>query len=321
MYEIKKAYSLIKYKKIFSLLVFLFLSISFSLGQNAYNQDSLVLDAIPSVEVTVVDSSYNYLLDSLPTSYYLDSLRSMLLVTDNDFVGWINRMNLLHADESKELFTPIPKVGRPAWLIVVILLLFSAIGVIRIFFYNNFHTIINGFYDTRVVLQLNKEDNIGTSWPYIFIYIVFTLSLGLFVSLFQSYYFQHKAIEFLGFLQISVVIALLFLIKIVVIRILGVLFDVERMSREYVVFIYLFYFNSVLLLMPLTLMMIFLPIFYYEFILYFFVIIAVILFLFRFLTTVYNLIGNLQFSIFYLILYLCTLEIAPILILVKSLNN
>jgi len=81
-------------------------------------------------------------------------------------------------------------------------------------------------------------------------------------------------------------IALLFLLKIIFIRIVGVLFEVEKFVREYVVFLYLFYFNSVLILMPLLLLVTFMPSAYFNFMLILFVIIIVILFLYRFLKTI-----------------------------------
>lgn len=251
----------------------------------------------------------------------LDSLRQKLVVTGNDFVSWMEFTNSLIKDKHMPTMTPSQKTDRPLWIIGVLILLFSGIGVVRLFFYSTFHNIINGFFNDRVLGQISKEDNVMTSWPYIFLYVIFSFSLGLFILIFQVAYNPMGEVSFANFLKISALVGVLFVAKIVLIRIIAVVFEVERLVREYIAVLYLVYFNSMLILMPLLLFVTFFPASYFKIILIFFLIVVSILFLYRFLRTAIGLVGNLKFSIFYLILYLCSLEIAPILILVKALNS
>lgn len=291
--------------------------------------DSLALvqqqDSIARVEHIQDSLNFQYVaVDSLAPNYFLDSLRNVVTVSDNDFVGWIKRMNVLKSNDNQGVgarYVSPEKFHRPVWVLVTVLLLFVSIGLVRLFFYNNFSNIIFGFYNDRILAQINKEDSIGTSWPYIFLYSIFTFSLGLFITVYQAYVLGRGQVSVVIFLKISIIIALLFLSKIVIVRLVGFLFDIEKLVREYVMFLYLFYFNSSLILMPLLLFVTFLSTSYFNFILIFFLLITLILFIYRFFRTILGLVGSFRFSIFYLILYLCTLEIAPILILVKSLNK
>jgi len=326
MFKEKPVYPTIKRKQLYFLLIFLFPIISFLYGQSVVVQDSIISlrqDSIRHVqEVRDSINFQNLIIDKDAPNHYLDSIKTIVIVKDNNFVGWINNMNRLKA--KNQTFSTAPsffKLHRSGWILLVIMILFTAIGLVRIFFYNNFYNIVNGFYNDRVLAQINKEDSLFTSWPYIFLYTIFTLSLGLFITIYRSYIMHLGPVEFTDFLKISVGLALLFLLKIIFVRIIGVLFDIEKLVREYIVFLYLFYFNSVLILMPLLLFIAFIPAMYFKFLLIFFLVVIAILFLYRFLKTISILIGSLRFSIFYLILYLCTLEIAPILILVKSLNK
>lgn len=317
---------IIKCKQLYVLFILLVSTIHLLFAQPTIGLDSIQLsqlDSLHKIESRNDSIRYQYVsIDSNSSNYYLDSLKSLVIVNDNDFISWVDNMNKLKKKDKLTVQLSSPhKFERPAWVLLVVMILFIAIGVIRRFFYNNFYNIIYGFYNDRVLAQINKEDSLSTSWPYIFLYIVFTFSLGLFITVYRSNVLYYGKVEFIEFLNISVGIALLFIIKIIFVRIVGVLFEIDRFVREYIVFLYLFYFNSVLILMPLLLIVTFLPTTYFNYILILFITIVIILFLFRFLKTVYSLIGNLKFSIFYLILYLCTLEIAPILILVKSLNN
>lgn len=252
---------------------------------------------------------------------HLDSLRAKLVVSDNDFISWMEFTNSLVKDKQMPTMNASQKTDRPLWIIGVLILLFSGIGVVRLFFYTIFHNVINGFFNERILTQISKEDNVMTSWPYIFLYLIFSFSLGLFILIYQWAYNPMSEVTVVNFLKISTLVGVLFVAKIVLIRIIAVIFEVERLVREYIAVLYLVYFNSMLILMPLLLFVTFFPVSYFKIILIFFLIVVSILFLYRFLRTAIGLVGNLKFSIFYLILYLCSLEIAPILILVKALNN
>lgn len=259
--------------------------------------------------------------DANRSNKQLDSLRARIVVSDNDFISWMSFVNSLTTDQHLPTMRASLKVDRPVWIIGVLILLFLGLGLIRLFFYSTFQNIIYGFFNDRVLGQISKEDNVVTSWPYIFLYVIFSFSLGLFILIYRSAYNPMHEVTAANFLKISTLVAVLFVAKILLIRVIAIIFEVERLVREYVAVLYLVYFNSMLILMPLLLFVTFLPTSYFKIILIFFLIVVSILFLYRFLRTAFGLVGNLRFSIFYLILYLCSLEIAPILILVKALNN
>src|SRR5690606_20799061 len=154
-----------------------------------------------------------------------------------------------------------------------------------------------------------------------FLYLIFSLALGLFIVLIESSFSQLAVLNGENYLRTTLLVAVLFVFKILLIRFIAVVFQLERLVREYVAVLYLVYFNSMLFLMPFLLVVTFVPGSYFKFVLILFAIIASILFIYRFLRTAFRLFGNLRFSIFYLILYLCALEVAPILILVKTLST
>src|SRR5690606_20458923 len=120
-----------------------------------------------------------------------------------------------------------------------------------------------------------------------------------------------------NFFNLSGIVAVLFVLKILFVRGLALIFEIEKIIREYVLILYLVYFNSMLILMPVLLILLFVPTAYFEFLFVLFAGVVFALFLYRFIVAALSLLGQLKFSIFYLILYLCSLEIAPILILVK----
>lgn len=213
------------------------------------------------------------------------------------------------------------KHSRPIWVLFVVIFLFLIVGVLRVAFPGEIRTIVDAYYKERLLLQVSKEDNLATSWPYIFLYVLFSLSLGLFVVIILSSFGESRYLRFENFLKNSFFVAALFIAKILIIRFISFIFLLDKIVREYVAVLYLVYFNSMFCLMPFLLAAAFVPSSYIRILLNIYIVLVVLLFTYRFFRTAVHLFSNFKFSIFYLILYLCTLELAPILILVRALNN
>ncbi|GAA4145660.1 hypothetical protein GCM10022216_29790 [Sphingobacterium kyonggiense] len=213
------------------------------------------------------------------------------------------------------------KHHRPIWVVFVVAFLFLVLGILRIIFPVELKIIVDAYYKERLLQQVSKEDNLATSWPYIFLYIVFSFSLGLFVCVLVSSFTDRNYLTFENFLKNSGFVALLFIAKILLIRFVSFIFLLEKIVREYIAVLYLVYFNSMFFLMPFLLAVIFVPVAYFPAIAVTYMVLVFLLFGYRFIRTAFHLFGNFQFSIFYLILYLCSLELAPILILVRALSN
>src|SRR5690606_1973078 len=101
------------------------------------------------------------------------------------------------------------------------------LGLVRVAFPNEVLSIIQAFYNDRMLLQVNKEDTLYSSWPFVFLYILFGFAVGLFVYLCNAHYaVGYNGIE--RFLGISLFVMLLFVLKIIATRLLGFIFDLQR---------------------------------------------------------------------------------------------
>ncbi|RZF58425.1 DUF4271 domain-containing protein [Sphingobacterium corticibacterium] len=278
--------------------------------------------AIDSVEVSHVDT-FNYVFPSedrpnkLLEQFLFDiAQRSINPMASLEYMG--SRKESVHELQHKQGET---KAERPVWVLLVVFLLFLAVALVRLAFPGDFSMIVQAYYDERTLQQVSKEDNMLTSWPYVFLYLVFSLALGLFIVLMESSFERLDVLSWENYVRTSFLVALLFIFKILLIRFISFVFEIDRLVREYVTVLYLVYFNSMLFLMPFLLTATLVPTTYFKILLILFSVSVSILFIYRFLRTAFRLFGNLKFSIFYLILYLCALEVAPILILVRTLSN
>ncbi|MCA5004356.1 DUF4271 domain-containing protein [Sphingobacterium bovistauri] len=248
-----------------------------------------------------------------------DSLLSLIEIEYTDLSAWFNKMDKLK--RQKSVSPTVDKFHRPVWLVVALVLILVGLALVRIFFSVTFLNVVYGYFNERVLAQISKEDNMLTSWPYIFLYIIFSFSLGLFVVIYVSAKEDLLFMTISNFTRLSLVIGGLFVAKLLLIRIISVIFEAKRMARDYITVLYIVYFNTMLILIPILILAIFLPFYYLDYLAVILGIGVLLIFSYRILRTALSLLGHLKFSIFYLILYLCALEIAPILILVKSLNN
>ena len=248
---------------------------------------------------------------------FADSIRRRVIVRNGDFMRWLAFTNQWKQNSQTDAERP----GREPWVLVAIGVLLLFLGLVRVAFPNEVLSIIQAFYNDRMLLQVNKEDTLYSSWPFIFLYILFGFAVGLFIYLYNIHYAVGYTNGLERFLGISLSVMLLFILKIIATRLLGFVFDLQRVVREYVSILYLSYFNAALVLLPIILVLSLVPQAYAVWVIPTALIIVFCLFVFRFAKTARNLLTNHPFSKFYLFTYLCCLEIAPILILVKVLGN
>ena len=247
-----------------------------------------------------------------------DSLRKLVVVQKGDFLRWLQFAKSLEQQIEKD----DERNGREQWVIAVIGLLLLLLGVVRVSFPNEVLSIIQAFYNDRMLLQINKEDTLYSSWPFVFLYVLFGFAVGLFIYVCNLYYLEGSSQDGMDtFLGISIFVMLLFILKIIVTRFLGVVFDVQRIVREYVSILYLSYFNAALVFLPVVLVLSLVPQTQMVWIVPAALVVVLGLFIFRFVKTASNVLTNHRFSKFYLFMYLCCLEIAPVLILVKVLGK
>ncbi|WP_028296620.1 DUF4271 domain-containing protein [Olivibacter sitiensis] len=246
---------------------------------------------------------------------FMDSLLQVYTVPNGDFLAYAKRFT-----QNKEQFHQRgePRHTRATWELCMLGVLLLLFGGISYFFRGELLAIVHALYSDRVVQQLSKEDNLFTSWAFVFLYILFGFTLGMFI--FVASTVLQLPTDYSGvdlFFVFSAAVLILFTAKIVMIRFLGFIFDLKRLSRDYVSALYICYFNVAIVLLPILFAMVFLPVSVIKEALYLALIGVLVVLGFQFFRVAKNILTNYRFPKFYLFLYLCTLEISPILILLK----
>ena len=188
---------------------------------------------------------------------FLDSLKNAYTFKDGNFLTWKKQLGKF----SNYTIKVKEKSHRSSWVLWtfgVILFLFS---LIKVFYSSQLRGIMIGFYNNNVFLQLNKEEGLFNRWPFVLLFLLFSFVIGLFIFLGAQTYlsvFYNPNIEL--FLLLSVVVFVLILLKVLVTKALGYIFEVSFLSREYISALYLCYFNGAIYLLPVLLAFLFLPV-------------------------------------------------------------
>jgi hypothetical protein len=204
--------------------------------------------------------------------------------------------------------------------LIASILFFSYILFVWLYFSNRkrLNQIIRGLYVGRYANQFAREGvSIGNRLV-IFLSALFVLTLSLFVCQTAHYYgFLESQSPLSLFFITAIIILSIYSVKLVVIKFAGFLFETQKEIREYTVSIFLFCNTVGLFMLPIVICLAFFKqvnplIFIYSG----FSLIS-ILFLTRLVRGLIIGLDSARVSKFYLFLYLCTLEIVPLVILSK----
>lgn len=250
-------------------------------------------------------------------SLLVDSIRKLVVIEAGDLLSWIASAR----SAEMRLDAGQVKARREPWVIFVTGLLLLLLGIVKVAFPSQVISIVQAFFNDRMLLQINKEDTLYSSWPFIFLYMLFGFAVGLFVYLCNRFYLALDGHGIEAFLTISFLVMAMFIVKILFTRFLGFVFDLQRIVREYISILYLSYFNAALVFLPIVLVLSLVPQNQLVWLIPFTLCLVLGLFIFRFSKTANGILTNYRFPKFYLFTYLCCLEIAPILILIKVLGN
>ncbi len=206
------------------------------------------------------------------------------------------------------------------WLPVVLLFSLFVFSWIKILYQKYVFQVVTSLINYQVSLRLLRERNVLFRNMAFGLNIVFALNLGLFVFFFAQYFgFEQIKISsnnIINVLIYSTFSIILYGIKTFFCRVLGYIFLVRDEFAEYIHNIYLLNKNIGLFLFPIIIIFPYITEPIKPIVLYLGILVLLIMF---FLRTIrgFQIIMRKGVSMFYLILYLCAIEILPVLLVVK----
>lgn len=253
--------------------------------------------------------------DSARKNQFMDSVIKANLYTGYAF------LDLYFKPVKTVVQTGKPRSFRNGWMLAVMLGLLLYTALLNRFLNKAISDIIQSFYNKRMLAQFSKEENLINSWSFILLFLLFGATIGLLFYQVVSYYNRNYVDDgwqlYLGF---TFAVIVFFILKIVVLRILGLIFNIRNLVKEYISVLYLTYFNLTFISLPLVISFGLIADSLKSVILLVFGLLIVVVLFWQYVRSSINILSVYRFSKVYLFIYLCALELCPIFILVKALK-
>lgn len=188
------------------------------------------------------------------------------------------------------------------------------IALLKAFYWRFTKQLFLSVFSQRYANQYLKEENVFTERVTLLVTLIMLINISLFLA--RSIYGTN--LSPIDFWNIIVIIAMFFIVKMILIRLLGHIFMLKSLAKLGVYFSFLFDRIMGLVLFPIIVFMFFSPI-NASSILITLSLSVVVLFLLIKLFWIWKIgIGGFGLPKIYLFLYLCMLEILPLLVLSKA---
>jgi len=205
-----------------------------------------------------------------------------------------------------------------SWLPGILLFSLFTFSFIKIIYRKYVLQVLYSLINYQASVRLLRDRNVLFRNMAVGLNLVFGINAGLFVYFMLDYFKigQIQSNSFISFLIYALCIIVLFNLKFILCKTLGFLFLVHEIFEEYIHNENLSNKIIGLLLFPIIILIPYIPLSIKAIVLYTGMVMLVILFVLRIIRGIQIIIRK-EVSPFYLILYLCTIEILPLLIMVK----
>ncbi len=207
---------------------------------------------------------------------------------------------------------------RPDWLLGIIIASLILLAWLKLFYHKFLDQMMQSVSNYQLSVKLLRDQNLFSKRVAIALNINFVFIGGAYIYLIFGYYnlrpFQLN--DILSYLCYSGCLMLLLIVRHVVLHITGYVFDNHNVFREYLHQIFLIYKNLGIYLIMLVIGLAYIT----EDLRIYFIYLGVLIVFFAYFLRLFKglrILMNQDVLIFYLILYLCTLEILPFLILYR----
>jgi len=209
--------------------------------------------------------------------------------------------------------------SQPDWIFGVFLLGFILLIWTNFFYFNRLKQIILSPISKRFINQLIRDGNLFKERISVALTIIYVLCFSLLLYETNLLILKIQIGNISGFIVYLIIVGALtifWIIKIILIHLLGTIFKTSSTTHYYLLNMLIFIIINGIILLPALVGIVYLN---STIILYITLIICVLLFIFRFMRGFFIGLTLTKFSYLFLFVYLCTLEIMPVLMLIKLL--
>ena len=206
------------------------------------------------------------------------------------------------------------------WITALLILGFVLLAALNFLFRKRFRDLFKAFWARNYSNQLIREGNIFKEQFGLGLFILYIISIPLFYAFSVTYLLPkyESTLSILLIIQLALLPLIVWIFKVLFVKTTALIFDTSRSSNEVLTQLFIFNMVSGVAVLPFS------ALFYYSELDIFLIMGLVIWSFIQIYRFVRLFVVGFSFAIFsglHLFLYLCTLEIIPIVILLKILSN
>jgi len=216
---------------------------------------------------------------------------------------------------------PTPhKIRNPDWFIGALFLLVAYYTALRALYGRVLRNLFGAFTSTTVANQAVRDENLLMQRTSVLLSVLFYFSGGLFLytlSTLRGWENPYLGEGFQQFFLFTVLLGTAYAVKLVLLKLLGFVLHAGKLVSQYIFNVFLI--NNVLgvVLVPLLACIAFLPPAIRPYLVYGTAAMIGLLWVFRIVRGIRSWFGMPHYSVYYLILYLCAFEFAPLIVIFK----
>jgi len=203
------------------------------------------------------------------------------------------------------------------YLLVAMLFYFA---IFKLFFGRYLANLMTLFFRASIRQQQLREQVLQSPFPSLLLNVLFIFSAGLYAAfLLRYYHYGNPGGFWLQFIYCAGLLALLYLLKYMILRITGWIFNINRAVETYLFVVFMTNKIIGIFLLPFLVLIAFSGSFLTEIGITLSVIMICLFYVYRFIASYSTLHKEIKISGLHFFLYLCAFEIAPLLLIYKVL--
>ena len=222
---------------------------------------------------------------------------------------------------NKDLGTGLARKSHDNWIIAVVVCILLYTAFLRLTLTMDINTIVQSFYNKQLSAPPDNDNKMLSIWAFLGLLLLFGLTFGLFLYQLSAYYQVYYPVGgFALFISFSAIIIFLFCLILLLLKLIGFVFAINQVVDRYIAILCFTYFAIAFIFLPVIVCLCLITAQLIPIILFMAMLLSGAILVWLYLRNSLIIISNVHFSKLYLFVYLCALEICPILILMKALN-
>ena len=212
------------------------------------------------------------------------------------------------------------EIINPGWIHIMIFICFLLFATAQYGYFRRMQQIFKAYFVNRLFNQLSRDGGLLSERVSIFLFISFVLSFSLFIFKIYDFYYDVPSSVIYSFILYTKIVAgvlLFYFLKMLLYKSCGYIFKSAKETSDYILTIYIYGQVVGVILLPIIVVATYIN---NVFIIYIGLTVIALLYIYRLFRGITITISNVKISAYYIFLYLCTLEILPLLLLTKVLK-